>query len=89
MGAASLTAGTGRKHIIMGLPETASVAISSFLVKKNVFLEPDMKSRKQRLFDGVSAFLMLATLRLRGKDVASMLALFLTSVMAVADVSTR
>lgn len=53
----------------MGLPETTSVAISSFLVKKNVFLEPDMEPRKQRPFYGVSAFLMLATLRLREKDV--------------------
>ena len=35
---------------IIGILETAAVALSGFLVKKYVFLEPDMETKKPELF---------------------------------------
>lgn len=52
--------------------ETAAIAVSGFLVKKYVFLEPDLEDRKQRIFYGVSFFLIASILCVFGKDAASM-----------------
>ena len=57
---------------IIGILETAAIAISSFLVKKYVFLEPDMETKKQRLFYWISFFLIAGAYFVFGKDAASM-----------------
>lgn len=43
---------------ILELLETAAIAISGFLIKRYVFLEPDMEAKKQRIFYLVSFFLI-------------------------------
>ena len=62
---------------IMGLLETAAIASSGFLVKKYVFLEPDMEAGKQRVFYWISFFLTLGVFFTLGKDAASMAVLFM------------
>ena len=62
---------------IMGILETAAIAISGFLVKKYVFLEPDMEPEKQRIFYGISFLLIVSILFVFGKDAASMAVLLL------------
>ena len=57
---------------ISGILETAAIAVSSFLVKKYVFLEPDMETKKQRIFYGISFFLIVSVFFVFGKDAASM-----------------
>jgi len=41
---------------ILNILETAAIAVSGFLIKKYVFLEPDMEEKKQRAFYVVSFF---------------------------------
>ena len=62
---------------IMGLLETAAIASSGFLVKKYVFLEPDMEARKQRIFYWISLILAFGVFFALGKDAASMVVLFI------------
>lgn len=62
---------------IMGILETAAIAISGFLVKKYVFLEPDMEPEKQRVFYGIGSLLIAGVLFALGKDAASMAVLIL------------
>lgn len=62
---------------MIGLLETASIAVSGFLVKKYVFLETDMEEKKQRIFYWVSLFLTAAAFCVFGKDTASLTAVFL------------
>ena len=62
---------------IIGILETAAIAISSFLVKKYVFLEPDMVTKKQRIYYMISFFLIAGVLFAFGKDAASMAVMFL------------
>ena len=62
---------------IIGILETATIAISSFLVKKYVFLEPDMETKKQRIFYIISFFLIVSVLFAFGKDAASITVMFL------------
>lgn len=57
--------------------ETATIAISGFLIKKYVFLEPDMEAKKQRLFYLVSFFLIGIVFSVFGKDMANAAVLFL------------
>ena len=57
---------------ISGIFETAAIAVSGFLVKKYVFLEPDMETKKQRIFYGISFFLIVSVFFVFGKDAASM-----------------
>ena len=62
---------------IIGILETAAIASSSFLVKKYVFLEPDMETKKQRIFYGISFFFIVSVFLAFGKDAASMAVMFL------------
>ena len=63
--------------IIIGLLETAAVASSGFLVKKYVFLEPDMETKKQHIFYWISFFLTISVFFVFGKDAASVAVLVL------------
>ena len=56
---------------IIGLLETAVIAIGGFLVKKYVFLEPDMELKRQRLMYGIVFLLSVITFFVFGKDVAT------------------
>ena len=62
---------------IMGILETAAIAISGFLVKKYVFLEPDLETKKQRIFYGISLLVTACVYFTLGKDAASMAVLAL------------
>lgn len=57
--------------------ETVTIAVSGFLIKRYVFLEPDMESGKQRIFYCVSFFLIGIVFFVFGKDTASLAALFM------------
>lgn len=57
--------------------EIASIIVSGFLIKKYVFLEPDMEAGKQRIFYMVSFFLTGMMFWIFGKDAATMAALLL------------
>lgn len=43
---------------MLGILETAAIAVCGFLIKKYVFLEHDMEAEKQRIFYLVSFFLI-------------------------------
>lgn len=62
---------------ILELLETAAIAISGFLIKRYVFLEPDMEAKKQRIFYLVSFFLIGIMFLVLGKDAATVAALFM------------
>ncbi|MCH5260864.1 MAG: HD domain-containing protein, partial [Lachnospiraceae bacterium] len=55
---------------IICILETATVAISGFLARKYVFLEPDMETKKQRIFYGISIFLITGIFFAFGIDAA-------------------
>ena len=57
--------------------EIATIAVSGFLIKKYVFLEPDMEGGGQRKFYLLSFLLTGFVFLLLGKDAASMAALFM------------
>lgn len=57
--------------------ETATIVVSGFLIKKYVFLEPDMEGGRQRKFYLLSFLLTGFVFWLLGKDAASMVALFM------------
>ncbi|MCM1118478.1 MAG: HD-GYP domain-containing protein [bacterium] len=61
----------------MEILETAAVVVSGLLIKKYVFLEPDMEAKKQRFFYLVSFFLLDIVFFAFGKDAATMAALFM------------
>ena len=63
--------------VIIGILETAAIASSSFLVKKYVFLEPDMETKKQHIFYGICFFLIISVFFAFGKDAASMAVMIL------------
>lgn len=66
--------------LILGLLETAVIAVSGFLIKKYVFLEADMEVKKQRAFYWVSLFVIGALFLLFGKDTASISAVLLVGL---------
>ena len=61
----------------IGILETAAIALNSFLVKKYVFLEPDMETKKQHIYYVISFFLIVGVLFAFGKDAASIAVMFL------------
>ena len=66
--------------VILEILETVAITIGGFMVKKYVFLEPDMEPKKQRNFYMFS-FLVIGIVFLAfGKDVASLAALFMIAV---------
>lgn len=62
---------------VLELLETATIAISGFLIKKYVFLEPDMEAKKQRKLYRISFFITAIVFLVLGKDAANMAALLL------------
>ena len=62
---------------LLEILETASIAVSGFLIKKYVFLEPDMEAEKQRMFYLVSFLVIGIAFFTFGKDIASFTALFM------------
>lgn len=62
---------------ILDLLETVAVTVSGFLIKKYVFLEPDMETKKQRLFYCISFLLIGIVFLAFGKDTASLAALLM------------
>lgn len=62
---------------LLGILETAAIAVCGFLIKKYVFLEPDMEGKKQRVYYGFSALIIGVIYLLFGKDTASLTAVLL------------
>lgn len=62
---------------IAGILETAAIAVSGFLIKKYVFLEPDIEAGKQYIFYWISFFLIGGVFWFFGKDQASLTAIIL------------
>lgn len=65
------------KTVILEILETAAIAVSGFLIKKYVFLEPDMEARKQKIFYRLSFFLIGIVFLIFGKDMANMTVLLM------------
>lgn len=63
--------------VILELLETAAITVGGFLIKKYVFLEPDMEPEKQRMFYLASFFVIGVVFLLLGKDAASLMALIM------------
>lgn len=63
--------------VLLEILETAAITVGGFLIKKYVFLEPDMEPEKQRIFYLVSFFVIGAVFLLLGKDAASLVALMM------------
>ena len=57
--------------MVIEILETAVIAVSSFLAKKYVFLEPDVNADKRRSFYGIGFFLIAVIFLAAGKDAAS------------------
>ncbi len=71
----------GRMGIeLIDILEIAAIAVSGFMIKKYVFLEPDMEERKQRRFYLCSFLVIGAAYFLLQKDVATMAAIFLIAL---------
>ncbi len=68
---------------ILEILETAAIAVSGFLIKKYIFLEPDMELKKQRIFYLISFFLICMMFLVFGKDTASLAALFMIGLNIV------
>lgn len=60
--------------------EIATISVSGFLIKKYVFLEPDMEEKKQRVFYYASFFLIAIAFLAFRKDTASIAALFMIGI---------
>ncbi|MCM1024020.1 MAG: HD-GYP domain-containing protein [Prevotella sp.] len=56
---------------ILDILETAAIVVSGFLIKKYIFLEPDMEPKKQRIFYLACFLLAGIALPTLGKDAAS------------------
>lgn len=62
---------------ILEILETTAIAVCGFIIKKYVFLEPDMEEKKQRIFYLISFFLIGIVFFAFGKDVAALAVLFM------------
>ena len=62
---------------LLEILETAAIAVSGFLIKKYVFLEPDMDEKRQRMFYLLSFLVIGIVFPILGKDAASFAALFM------------
>lgn len=63
--------------ILLEILETATITVSGFLIKKYVFLEPDMETEKQWGFYLLSFFVIGISFLIFGKDAANMAALLM------------
>ena len=62
---------------LIDMLETTAIVVSGFLIKKYVFLEPDMEGGRQRKFYLFSFLVISVVFLLFGKDAASLTAIFL------------
>lgn len=62
---------------LLEILETAAIAVSGFLIKKYVFLEPDMDEKRQRMLYLLSFLVIGIVFPILGKDAASLAALFM------------
>ena len=62
---------------IVGILETAAITVGGFMIKKYLFLEPDMENGRQQIYYGVSACVLLLIFFTLGKDAATIAALLL------------
>lgn len=62
---------------LVGILETAAVTVGGFMIKKYLFLEPDMENGRQQIYYGVSACVLLLIFFTLGKDAATIAALLL------------
>lgn len=65
---------------ILEMLETATIAVSGFLIKKYVFLEPDMEEKWQRIYYYIVFALTAIVFFEFGKDAASLAVLFMIGV---------
>lgn len=65
---------------ILAILETAAITVSGFLIKKYIFLEPDMEEKKQHIFYFVSFLLIGIAFLAFGKDAASFAALLMIGI---------
>lgn len=63
--------------VILGILETTALALSGLLIKKYVFLEPDMEPKIHRIFWGIGFLLSAGVYIAFGKDAASLTVLAL------------
>ena len=63
--------------VILGILETAALALSGLLIKKYVFLEPDMEPKVHRIFWGIGFLISVGVYIAFGKDAASVAVLIL------------
>ena len=57
--------------VLIGILETAVIVIGGFLIKKYIFLEPDMEKKPQRIFYLISLLIVAPVFWFMGKDAAS------------------
>lgn len=62
---------------LVGILETAAITVGGFMIKKYLFLEPDMENGRQQIYYGVSACVLLLIFFTVGKDAATIAALLL------------
>lgn len=67
-------------EIILDLCELVSITITGFLIKKYVFLEPELSPKNQRIFYAVCALLMGIGFLLFGKDIAECVVLVMMAL---------
>ena len=63
--------------VIIGILETVALALSGLLIKKYVFLEPDMKPKMHRIFWAIGFLISVGVYVAFGKDAASVAVLIL------------
>ncbi|MBD5426590.1 MAG: HD-GYP domain-containing protein [Treponema sp.] len=74
---------------LLEILETAAVAVSAVLIKKYVFLEPDLQPGFRRVFYGCGIAVVGAVFAAFGKDVAALAVLFLTGLSVCLGRKTR
>ncbi len=67
-------------EIILDLCELVSITITGFLIKKYVFLEPELSPKNQRIFYAVCAVLTGVSFPLFGKDIAECVVLVMMAL---------
>lgn len=67
-------------EIILDLCELVSITITGFLIKKYVFLEPELSSKNQQIFYAVCAVLTGVSFPLFGKDIAECVVLVMMAL---------
>lgn len=67
-------------EIILDLCELVSITITGFLIKKYVFLEPELSSKKQQIFYAICVVLIGISFPLFGKDITECVVLVMMAL---------